>query len=107
MSFHELVASYPWTGKRLVRVLDRTPEIPRRNPLAYLLAIFVPYAGRMGAGFGVLIYVYFVGIIAAIAIPAYQNYTVRACSPSPPPNPSRRDSSSPITTTPRRRFLKP
>jgi Zn-dependent protease with chaperone function/type II secretory pathway pseudopilin PulG len=78
MSFHELVASYPWTGKRLVRVLDRTPEIPRRNPLAYLLAIFVPYAGRMGAGFGVLIYAYFVGVIAAIAIPAYQNYTVRA-----------------------------
>jgi Zn-dependent protease with chaperone function/type II secretory pathway pseudopilin PulG len=78
MSFHELVASYPWTGKRIVRVLDRTPEIPRRNPFAYLLAIFIPYAGRMRAGIGVLIYVYFIGIIAGIAIPAYQNYTGRA-----------------------------
>lgn len=78
MSFHELVSSYPWTGKRVVRVLDRTPEIPRRNPLAYLLALFVPYAGRMGAGFGLLVYVYFIGIIAAVAIPAYQQYTIRA-----------------------------
>ncbi len=78
MSFHELVASYPWTSKRVVRVLDKNPEIPRRNPLAYVFAVFVPYAGRMGAGFGLLIYVYLIGIIAAIAIPAYQNYTVRA-----------------------------
>jgi Zn-dependent protease with chaperone function/type II secretory pathway pseudopilin PulG len=78
MSFHELVASYPWTGKRIVRVLDKNPAIPRRNPLAYLLAMLVPYAGRMGAGLGLLIYVYFIGVVAAIAIPAYQNYTVRA-----------------------------
>lgn len=78
MSFHELVSSYPWTGKRVIRVLDKAPEIPRRNPLAYLLALFVPYAGRMGAGFGLLIYVYCIGIIAAVAIPAYQTYAVRA-----------------------------
>ena len=52
MSFHELVSSYPWTAKRAIRLLDKNPEIPRRNPLAYLLALFVPYAGRMGAGMG-------------------------------------------------------
>jgi Zn-dependent protease with chaperone function/type II secretory pathway pseudopilin PulG len=78
MSFHELVSSYPWTGKRVIRVLDPNPKIPRRNPLSYLLAMFVPYAGRMGAGIGLLLYVYLVGVIAAIAIPAYQNYTIRA-----------------------------
>ena len=78
MSFHELVASYPWTAKRAIRLLDENPPIPRRSPFAYLLALFVPYAGRMGAGVGMLIYVYFIGVIAAIAIPAYQNYTVRA-----------------------------
>lgn len=78
MSFHELVSSYPWTGKRVVRVLDKNPEIPRRNPFAYLFAAFVPYAGRVGAGFGLLIYVYLIGVMAAIAIPAYQQYTVRA-----------------------------
>jgi Tfp pilus assembly major pilin PilA len=78
MSFHELVSSYPWTAKRVIRVLDLRPKIPRRNPLAYLLALLVPYAGRMGAGLGLLIYVYLIGVIAAIAIPAYQTYTVRA-----------------------------
>jgi Zn-dependent protease with chaperone function/Tfp pilus assembly protein PilE len=78
MSFHELVASYPWTAKRAIRLLDKNPEIPRRNPFAYLLALFVPYAGRMGAGVGMLIYVYFIGVLAAIAIPAYKDYTVRA-----------------------------
>jgi Zn-dependent protease with chaperone function/type II secretory pathway pseudopilin PulG len=78
LSFHELVSSYPWTGKRVIRVLDPSPKLPRRNPLAYLLALFVPYAGRMGVGFGLLIYVYLIGVLAAIAIPAYQSYTVRA-----------------------------
>jgi Zn-dependent protease with chaperone function/type II secretory pathway pseudopilin PulG len=77
MSFHELTASYPWTAKRVERVRLAQPALPRRNPFAYLLAAFVPYAGRLGAGLGVLLYVYFIGIIAAIAIPAYQDYVVR------------------------------
>jgi len=78
MSFHELIASYPWTVKRVIRVLDEKPQIPQRNPIAYLLALCVPYAGRMGTGFGMLLYVYLIGILAAIMIPAYQDYTVRA-----------------------------
>jgi type II secretory pathway pseudopilin PulG len=32
----------------------------------------------MGTGFGMLLYVYLIGILAAIMIPAYQDYTVRA-----------------------------
>jgi Zn-dependent protease with chaperone function/type II secretory pathway pseudopilin PulG len=78
MSFHELTASYPWNAKRIMRVLHDQPEIPTRNPFAYVLALFVPYAGRMGSGLGLLIYVYVIGVLAAIAIPAYQDYTVRA-----------------------------
>ncbi len=78
MSFHELTASYPWHAKRVIRVLHEQPNIPGRNPFAYLLAAFVPYAGRLGSGFGVLIYVYVIGILAAIAVPAYQDYTIRA-----------------------------
>ena len=77
MSFHELIASYPWLVKRAMRVLEQNPQVPRRNPLAYLLAAFVPYAGKVGAGIGFLLYVYFIGLTAAVAIPAYQNYTVR------------------------------
>lgn len=77
-SFHELIASYPWTGKRVIRVLHERANIPRRNPFAYILAAFVPYAGRRGAGIGFLLYVYVIGILAAIAIPAYQGYVVKA-----------------------------
>jgi Zn-dependent protease with chaperone function/type II secretory pathway pseudopilin PulG len=78
MSFHELTASYPWNAKRIMRVLQDRPEIPVRNPFAYLLASFVPYAGRMGSGLGLLIYVYVIALLAAVAIPAYHDYTVRA-----------------------------
>lgn len=78
MSFHELTAGYPWLTKRAARVMDTSAPMPPRNGLAYLLAVFIPYAGRLGAGFGFLILVYIVGILAAVAIPAYQDYTVKA-----------------------------
>ncbi|HTY98560.1 MAG TPA: M48 family metalloprotease, partial [Rhodocyclaceae bacterium] len=78
MSFHELTAGYPWLTKRAARVLDTGAPMPRRNGFAYLLAMFIPYAGRLGGGFGLLILIYIVGVLAAIAIPAYQDYTVKA-----------------------------
>jgi Zn-dependent protease with chaperone function/type II secretory pathway pseudopilin PulG len=78
MSFHELLAGYPWLTKRVARVMDIHSKVPRRNAFAYIPAIFVPYAGRLGAAGGFLILVYIVGIGAAIAIPAYQDYTIRA-----------------------------
>ena len=79
MSFHELTNGYPWLTKRTARVLDPAAPVPRRHPLAWLLALFVPYVGRAGRGLGGLIIVIAViGILAAIALPAYQDYTVRA-----------------------------
>lgn len=73
MSFHELLAGYPWVTKRVSRVMDTSAPMPKRNVFAYLLAVFVPYAGRLGAGFGFVVLVY-VGILAAVAIPEYQGY---------------------------------
>ncbi|MFI4929657.1 MAG: M48 family metalloprotease [Burkholderiales bacterium] len=78
MSFHELTGAYPWLTKRVWRVVDRDTPLPARHKLAYALAAFVPYAGPLGGGFGFLILVYIVGVGAAIAIPAYQDYTARA-----------------------------
>ena len=66
MSFHELTAGYPWLTKRAARVMDPGARLPPRNGFAYLLAIFIPYAGRLGAGFGFLILIYIVGVLAAI-----------------------------------------
>lgn len=78
MSFHELTAGYPWLTKRAARVMNSETPMPRRNGFAYLLAMFIPYAGRLGGGFGLLILIYIVGMLAAVAIPAYQDFTVRA-----------------------------
>lgn len=77
MSFHELVAGYPWLSKRFARVMDTAARAPARNPFAYLLAMFVPYAGRLGAGFGFIVLVYIVGVSAAVALPAYKAYQTR------------------------------
>lgn len=78
MSFHELIAGYPWLTKRAARVMDVSAPMPRRNIFAYLLASLVPFAGRLGAGFGLLILVYIIAILAAVAIPAYNDYIVKA-----------------------------
>jgi Zn-dependent protease with chaperone function/type II secretory pathway pseudopilin PulG len=77
MSFHELTAGYPWLTKRAARVMNTEAPMPKRNGFAYLLAMFIPYAGRLGGGFGLLILIYIVAIISAVAVPAYQDYTVR------------------------------
>ena len=73
-----------WLTKRAARVMDPDAPMPPRRLLAYFLAMFVPFAGRMGAGFGMLVLVYVVGIMAAIAIPAYDTYTVKANDGSAP-----------------------
>ena len=78
MSFHELTAAYPWITKRAARVADTGAALPSRHPMAYVLALFVPYAGRMGAGFGMRLTVYVIGVLAAVAIPQYSNYINKA-----------------------------
>lgn len=78
MSFHELTAGYPWLTKRVARVMAADDVMPKRSAFAYLLALPIPYAGRLGGGFGFLILIYVIGVLAAIAIPAYQDYVTKA-----------------------------
>lgn len=77
MSFHELIADYPWLVKRAARLADPGYRPPRRSLPAWLLALFVPRLGLGGAA-GTLVTVAMVGVLAAVAIPAYQQYRARA-----------------------------
>lgn len=81
-SLHELTGDYPWTAKRAFAVDElaqgREPKQLGRNPLAYLLALFVPRVPGVGGAGGILVVVAVIGILAAIAIPAYQDYLGRA-----------------------------
>ncbi|MDR2638178.1 MAG: M48 family metalloprotease [Zoogloeaceae bacterium] len=80
-SFHELVGGYPWLTNRVAHMLDPAAPLPGRNPLAYLLAFFVPYGGRVAGGLGgTIILIGVIGVLAATIVPAYQNYKARTAA---------------------------
>jgi Zn-dependent protease with chaperone function len=84
MSYHELTNDYPWLCKRLAHVAAAgdsgvgTHATPRRNFFAWILAAVTPRLGIGGGGTSIFLMVAIVGILAAIAIPAYQDYTLRS-----------------------------
>jgi len=81
MSFNELTGDYPWLTKRMATALafrnGREASHPKRHGFAWFLSIFIPHLGSGGI-VSLMIAVMIIGILAAIAIPAYQDYVVRA-----------------------------
>lgn len=81
MSFNELTSDYPWLSKRMATsiALAQGQEIkhPRRHSVAWLLSIFVPRFGSGGMA-SLMVTIVTIGILAAVALPAYQDYTQKA-----------------------------
>jgi Zn-dependent protease with chaperone function len=77
VSLHELTSPYPTLSRR-VRDLrsvqdDTRPARAPRNPFAYFFALFIPGGNYGSSGpAGALVMVVFIGLLAAMAIPAFQ-----------------------------------
>jgi Zn-dependent protease with chaperone function len=82
MSYHELTNDYPWLCKRLAQVASADGgapnEPPRRHAFAWLLAALTPRLGLAGGGVSMIVVIAMIAVLAAIAIPAYRDYTLRA-----------------------------
>jgi Zn-dependent protease with chaperone function len=78
MSFHELTSDYPWLTKRLSSAIalrkNEAVKHPRRSIFAWILSCFIPRFGAGGAS-SLIITIALIGVLAAIALPAYQAYT--------------------------------
>jgi Zn-dependent protease with chaperone function/competence protein ComGC len=79
VSLHEITSSYPTLSRRVSDLLSlkgggRPPQ-PSRNPFAYVLGFFIP-GGNLGGGGGgplaAMMMVVVIGLLAAMAIPAFQ-----------------------------------
>lgn len=81
MSFHELISDYPWQTKRMASALafrcNEEIRHPKRNFFAALLSVFVPRFGA-GGGASLMITIAMIAVLVAIAVPAYNDYTIRA-----------------------------
>lgn len=68
MSFHELIASYPWLVKRFASIAPDRAErkVPSRNVLAYIPAIFVPRLSVMSI---IVIYILIICLSGSMLTP--------------------------------------
>jgi Zn-dependent protease with chaperone function/competence protein ComGC len=74
VSWHELTSAYPTLSQRSSHLLalrdpQYAPAAPR-SPLAYLFALVTP-GGQLSGGANILIFIVVIGLLAAMAIPAF------------------------------------
>jgi Zn-dependent protease with chaperone function/competence protein ComGC len=78
VSLHELTSTYPTLSRRVTDLMalydGRTVRPPDRNPFAYFFALLMP-GGSIASGgpvVGMMIMIIMIGLLAAMAIPAFQ-----------------------------------
>jgi Zn-dependent protease with chaperone function len=76
VSWHELTSGYPTLSARTAHLVNlarpgTAPENAPRNVFAYLFALMTP-GGRLAAGGNVVVLIVIIGLLAAMAIPAFQ-----------------------------------
>lgn len=78
VSLHELTSTYPTLSRRVAELQSLTDgrpvSHPSRNPFAYLVGLLMP-GGTVGSGgpvMAMMFVVVFIGMMAAMAIPAFQ-----------------------------------
>lgn len=76
VSLHELLSDYPTLSRRVTDLMalktGRPVGRPARNPFAYALALFVPGGNFGGGAPAAMMMVVVIGLLAAMAIPAFQ-----------------------------------
>ncbi|MBI4817055.1 MAG: M48 family metallopeptidase [Deltaproteobacteria bacterium] len=79
LAVFELGLSHPYLSKRVAAVLNRGQPEVERNPLAYVTAPFLGFAGGAAGGMaGMMFVVAMIGVLSAIAIPNFIKYQQRA-----------------------------
>jgi len=75
VSWHELTSGYPTLSQRVAQLLALRDEKycckAERNPFACVFALFTP-GGQMSAAPNMLVFLVVIGLLAAMAIPAFQ-----------------------------------
>lgn len=76
VTLHELTSTYPTLSKRVTDMLalkdGRPAPKPDRDPLAYFFALFMPGGGTSSSPTNALVTIVIIGLLAAMAIPAFQ-----------------------------------
>ena len=76
-SFHELIADSGWSVKRAAFLMDAPLAPAARNPFAYLLALGVPYFGRLSLGLRCLLSLYLVFLALTVMALLFPSYAAR------------------------------
>lgn len=82
MSLNELTSDYPWMTRRMVNAIamkqGKRVKLPSRNIFAWLISTMLIRFGYGSLFISIIGTAYFSFIATAIAIPAYQQYVLRA-----------------------------